>query len=175
MQNTITQTNRTWTTLLHLSVFTKYFIPLGNFILPMLFWLSRKEDSFVDRHGRNALNFQISTFLYTAFIIALGGATFLYFLLKLELIESFITNDSVVLNQFSEALPFVIIMGILGILLLGIFVLEIFTVISASFSANEGKEYRYPLTINFISPEKPEPSIHQSKNEQFNETKKQTL
>ncbi|WP_298526426.1 DUF4870 domain-containing protein [uncultured Christiangramia sp.] len=178
MQDNSAHKNRTLTTVLHLSVFTKYFIPLGNFIFPMLLWLSQKEDAFVDRHGRNALNFQISTFLYTVLLVTIGGATFLYFALKFNLVEPLMTNDSFEVNQFSEALPFIIIMGILGILLLGLFVLEIFAVISASLSANEGKEYCYPLTINFLSSDKPKETNHQnhqSKNEQFNDTQKQTL
>ncbi len=45
--------------LIHLSVFTQYFIPLGNFIFPTIIWGARKKDSdFVDHHGRQALNFQ---------------------------------------------------------------------------------------------------------------------
>ena len=170
--------NKTLATVLHLSVFTKYFIPLGNFLFPMLLWLSRKQDPFVDHHGRNALNFQISTFLYTVFIIALGAATFVYFGMKFTIEEPlFLERDSFVVDNFSDALPFIITVGILGLLLLGLFVLELFAVINASIKANEGKMYHYPLTINFLSSEKPDESNHQhqSRNEQFNDTQKQTL
>ncbi len=170
--------NTTLATVLHLSVFTKYFIPLGNFIFPMLLWLSRKQDPFVDHHGRNALNFQISTFLYTIFLVAVGAATFLYFGLKFSIGEPFfLEEDSFVIDKFSDALPFFIIIGILGILLLGLFVLELFAVINASIKANEGQLYHYPLTINFLGSETPDQSNHQnqSKNEQFNDTQKQTL
>ncbi|MBT8319913.1 MAG: DUF4870 domain-containing protein [Gramella sp.] len=172
--------NTTLVTVLHLSVFTKYFIPLGNFLFPMLLWLSRKENAFVDHHGRNALNFQISMFLYTVFIIALGAATFVYFGMKLAIGETFnFTDDSFVVDNFSDALPFLIIAGILGILLLGLFILELFAVINASIKGNDGKLYNYPLTINFLSLDTPNDVNHhqsnQSKNEQSNDTQKQTL
>lgn len=170
--------NKTLATVLHLSVFTKYFIPLGNFIFPMLLWLSRKQDPFVDHHGRNALNFQISTFLYTIFIVAVGAATFVYFGMRFTIGEPlFFEQNSFVIDNFSDALPFIITVGILGLLLLGLFVLELFAVINASIKANEGLPYNYPLTINFLSSEKPDESNHQnqSRNEQFNDTQKQTL
>jgi len=170
--------NKTLATVLHLSVFTKYFIPLGNFIFPMLLWLSRKQDPFVDHHGRNALNFQISTFLYTIFLVAVGAATFVYFGMKFTIREPlFFEQDSFVIDNFSDALPFIITIGIVGLLLLGLFVLELFAVINASIKANEGQPYNYPLTINFLSSEKPDESNHQnqSRNEQFNDTQKQTL
>jgi len=170
--------NKTLTTVLHLSVFTKYFIPLGNFIFPMLLWLSRKEDPFVDHHGRNALNFQISMFLYTVFLLAIGAATFIYFGMKFTIGEPlFFEQDSFVIENVSDALPFFIIAGILGIILLGLFILELFAVINASIRANEGKLYNYPLTINFLNSEKPDQINHQnqSENEQFNDTQKQTL
>lgn len=171
--------NKTLAAVLHLSVFTKYFIPLGNFIFPMLLWLARKQDPFVDHHGRNALNFQISMFLYTIFLVAIGAATFVYFGLKFTMDEPlFFEQDSFVIDNFSDALPFFITVGVLGIILLGLFILELFAVINASLKANEGQLYNYPLTINFLGSENPDETNHQSnqsKNEQFNDTQKQTL
>lgn len=171
--------NKTLTTVIHLSVFTKYFIPLGNFIFPMLLWLARKQDPFVDHHGRNALNFQISMFLYTIFLVAVGFATFVYFGLRFTANEPlFFVQDSFVIENVSDALPFFITVGVLGIILLGLFILELFAVINASIKANEGQLYNYPLTINFLGSEKPDDTNHQfnqSRNEQFNDTQKQTL
>ncbi len=90
----------------------------------------------------------------------------------------FFVKDSFVIENFSDGLPFFIIMGIGGIILLGLFILELFAVIMASIRASEGKLYNYPLTINFIGSGDPDESNHQSnqsKNEQFNSTQKQTL
>lgn len=171
--------NRTLTTVLHLSVFSKYFIPFGNFIFPMLLWLSQRKDPFVDRHGRNALNFQISTFLYTIFLVCVGVVLFIVFGLRKGMEEMFFSGeDSFVVDTFSDGLPFIITIGILAILFLGLFVLELFAVINASIKANEGREYKYPLTINFLRSETPDETNHhqnQSENEQFNDTQKQTL
>lgn len=179
MNTESTHQNKTLATVLHLSVFTKFFIPLGNFIFPMLLWLSRKQDPFVDHHGRNALNFQISMFLYTVFIIAIAAVTFVYFGMKFTIGEPiFFEQDSFVIENFSDALPFFIIAGVLALILLGLFILELFAVINASIRANEGKLYNYPLTINFLSSGSPDESNHhfnQSKNEQFNDTQNQAL
>lgn len=148
--DTINQ-NTTLATVLHLSVFTKYFIPMGNFIFPLLLWLAKKEDPFVDKNGRNAINFQISLFLYTIFLVAIGAATFIYFGMKFSLNEPFFfEHDHFAVHHFSDALPFFLTAGILGIILLGLFILEIFAVIMASIRASEGDIYQYPLTINFI-------------------------
>ncbi|MCG9972725.1 DUF4870 domain-containing protein [Christiangramia crocea] len=170
--------NQTLATVLHLSVFTQFFIPLGNFIFPTLLWLSRKQDPFVDHHGRNALNFQISIFLYSVFLLAAGAVTFIYFGIKFSIKEPlFLHEDSFIIESFTDALPFFIIIGVFGLLLLGLFILELFAVINASIRASEGKLYNYPLTINFIGASTPDDNNHQtdqSKNEQFNDTQKQT-
>lgn len=154
--------NKTLATVLHLSVFTKYFIPFGNFIFPMLLWIARKQEKFVDHHGRNALNFQISIFLYTIFLIAVAVALIIFFGLKLATDEPFFINsDSFPLDHISDALPIVITIGMVGILLLGLFVLELFAVISASIKASEGELYNYPLTINFLNSAEVEDTNHQ--------------
>lgn len=171
MTTTSINQNKTLATVLHLSVFTQFFIPLGNFIFPTLLWLSRKQDPFVDHHGRNALNFQISIFLYSVFLLAAGVVTCIYFGLKIGFSEPFyINHEHIMLGNVGEALPFIIIAAILGIIFLGLFILELFAVITASIRASEGQEYKYPLTINFISSAKPEENnrqSNQSKNEQF--------
>ena len=150
--NTITiNQNRNLATVLHLSVFTKYFIPMGNFIFPLLLWMIRKNDPFVDQHGRSAINFQISMFLYTIFIVCLGVAAMIFFGLRLSLEElRMLDEPSIQLTEIGQAVPFIIILSILGTILLALFILEIFTVISASLKASEGKPYQYPLTINFL-------------------------
>jgi len=38
---------------------------IGGFVIPLVIWMMKKEDSrFVDRHGRESLNFAISLFIY---------------------------------------------------------------------------------------------------------------
>lgn len=49
----------------HLGSFAGIIMPLGNFIVPFIIWLAKKdEDPLVDDQGKESLNFQISVFLY---------------------------------------------------------------------------------------------------------------
>ncbi|MFQ5952509.1 MAG: DUF4870 domain-containing protein [Candidatus Omnitrophota bacterium] len=50
----------------HLGAFSGLLFPFGNFIVPLLIWLLKKEEySLVDDQGKESLNFQISIFLYS--------------------------------------------------------------------------------------------------------------
>ena len=56
---------RTWSLLLHISALVGMVFPLGHVIGPFVFWIIRKRESaLVDRHGKAALNFQISSTIY---------------------------------------------------------------------------------------------------------------
>ena len=178
MDSTLKNNEKTLATLIHLSVFTKYFIPFGNFIFPLILWLTKKQDKFVDHHGRNAVNFQISLVLYLVILVCLGLAGIIFMGAQLSLNDPFfVHNDFIEFEKFTQALPFIILIASFGILLAGLFILEIVAVISASLKASNGETYKYPLSINFITAAKADnhQSNHQSKNEQFNNTQNQTL
>ena len=54
-----------WAAIAHLSAFSGYIIPLGNILGPLVVWLLKKDEiDLVNQHGKEALNFQISIFLY---------------------------------------------------------------------------------------------------------------
>lgn len=57
---------RTWAMLAHLAALLGYVgIPFGHILGPLIVWLSKKDDDpFIDAHGRESLNFQISMTLY---------------------------------------------------------------------------------------------------------------
>lgn len=56
-------------TLLHLSAIAGYFIPFANFVIPMVIWLLKKDESpDVDRCGREVLNFNLTMLI--AFAVA---------------------------------------------------------------------------------------------------------
>ncbi|MDE0128859.1 MAG: DUF4870 domain-containing protein [Gammaproteobacteria bacterium] len=60
-----TSDERTWSILLHISALAGMVFPLGNVIGPFVFWLIKKPESeLIDRHGKAALNFQISSTIY---------------------------------------------------------------------------------------------------------------
>ena len=81
--------------LIHLSVFTQYFIPLGNFIFPAIIWGARKKDSdFVDHHGKQALNFQLSILLYSLILAMIAIPIFIFTLLRNIPTRTFINGDN---------------------------------------------------------------------------------
>ncbi len=107
---------RMWGMLCHLSALCGYIgIPFGNIVGPLVIWLIKRDESpFIDAHGKEALNFQISMTIYA--IIA--G---------------------------------ILVLAVIGILLLPALIIAglVFTIIAAV-RANDGKSYRYPLTIRFL-------------------------
>ena len=49
----------------HLGSFGGYIFPFANIIVPLVIWLVKKDESgFVDYHGKESLNFQISMTIY---------------------------------------------------------------------------------------------------------------
>ncbi|WP_266364469.1 DUF4870 domain-containing protein [Tellurirhabdus rosea] len=69
---------RMWGMFCHLSALAGFLIPFGNIIGPLIVWQTQKDKSaFVDFHGKESLNFQITmTIAYAVcfllFIIAIG-------------------------------------------------------------------------------------------------------
>lgn len=55
-----------WAMLCHLAALSGFVIPFGNIAGPLAVWLAkRKTAGFVDRQGKEALNFQISMTVYS--------------------------------------------------------------------------------------------------------------
>lgn len=68
----LTETERNWAMLCHLSAFAGFFFPFGGIIGPLICWLSRRDDSaWVNINGKNSLNFQLSMLLYIVLAIPL--------------------------------------------------------------------------------------------------------
>lgn len=121
----ITQNDKNYSTITHLSGFAGWFFPFGNIIAPLIMWIAKKNEStFIDEHGKAAVNFQISLILYGILLAIL-------------------------------ILPITILtlgLGLLAILLAIIpaIILKIVLIISASLTASNGNYYEYPFTIQFI-------------------------
>ncbi|WCO02611.1 DUF4870 domain-containing protein [Psychroserpens ponticola] len=137
-------------TFIHLSTFSRFIIPFGNFIGPIILWMANKEKSeFVDNHGKQAINFQISILLY-ALVIGLLSVPFFIF----NIFNSF---DFIDIDPFdgvhfnlTEPSPLLYIGGGLGALAILAFILELVFIVIASLKARDGEDYHYPLTINFL-------------------------
>ncbi|UAB80281.1 DUF4870 domain-containing protein [Marixanthomonas sp. SCSIO 43207] len=153
---------------IHLTTFLKYFFPFANFIAPLILWVIHKEKPFVDANGKQAINFQLSVLLYS---IGIGLLCLPFFVLfasdfisLVEAMESNIGNPS--FYDLRNLSGYIILFGIAGLLLFGLFILELYAVITATMYAAKGKLYNYPLCIPFLKPSSEIVSeINQSKNE----------
>ncbi len=58
-------TPSTYATVMHLSQYATYLIPLAGGIIPIGMWLyGRDQNEFVNEHGKNLMNFLVSYFIY---------------------------------------------------------------------------------------------------------------
>ena len=113
---------RQWAMFAHLSALAAMVIGL-NFLGPLIIWAIKKdEDPYVRQHATEALNFNLSVFLY--FVVG-GIATFVLILVLVGLL----------------LIPVLMAMGVAWIVL----------AIMAGMKANRGEYYRYPLTIRFVT------------------------
>lgn len=137
-------------TFIHLSTFSRFVIPLGNYIGPIILWMVNKDKSeFVDSHGKQAINFQISILLYALII---GTLTIPFFIFNVFNELDFVDFHG--FHNFSinigEPSPLLYITGGLGFLAIIGFILEMVFIVVASLKARDGELYKYPLTINFL-------------------------
>tara|TARA_R110000868_G_scaffold84342_8_gene237872 strand:+ start:7212 stop:7694 length:483 start_codon:yes stop_codon:yes gene_type:complete len=159
MTDTLTKHEKNLSALIHASTFSKFFIPFGNFILPMVLWTAnKKEYEFVDHNGKQALNFQISLLLYSIVLGIISIPFFIGFLPDLFDFGNFSFGN---LNNFNNLdIHFdtndfrfgrwLIPVGITGLLQGALFVINIVYTILAVIKTNEGQTFRYPITIKFI-------------------------
>ena len=175
METTPTNNEKNVAAAMHLSTFTKYLFPLGNFLAPLLLWTANKDKPFVREHGRQAINFQLSILLYTIGIGILCLPFFVIFASDftglVEVIDDHVHD--VTIRNIRNLGGYLTLFLVAAVLLFGIFVFELYCVIQGTFHANQGKLYKYPLSIQFIRLEENEQkdeqesqsSINQSENE----------
>ncbi|MEX6627253.1 DUF4870 domain-containing protein [Tenacibaculum salmonis] len=141
MQNNNDNTNAF---LIHISAFVGYLFPLGSIITPLILWQTLKDRSlFLDKHGKEAVNFNISFGLY---IFILSASFFSFFF------GNFLNIFNGIDIDFGEHHFYNGIFGFLGIasLVSIVSLIKIALIIIAAMKANKGEEYHYPFTINFI-------------------------
>jgi uncharacterized Tic20 family protein len=113
----------TWNMLCHLSSLIGYVgVPFGHILGPLLVWqLKKQEFPSVEAHGKASLNFQITMTIALAILLTA------FFIL------SFICVGFLLL-------PVVILVALVGVIL----------PIIAGVKANNGENYKYPFSIEFI-------------------------
>lgn len=119
-----TSDDRTMAMLIHLSTFAGFLgIPFANIIAPLVIWLIQKDKSpFVDFHGKEAINFQISLLIYGLVTLVVG------------IILAIVLIGNVMLFLLIPAL----------------FIFWIVAVIVAAIKASQGELWEYPLNIRFL-------------------------
>ena len=148
-----TTSERNTATFTHLSTLSQYIIPFGNYIFPILIWTSYKDKSeFVNHHGKQTLNFQLSLLLYTLVLALIAIPIFITVFLQNLPMEAVFNNEDFVLRNFDfHGNIGLLSVGITAVLLFGVLkFVEFFLVIYASIKATNGELYKYPLTIPFI-------------------------
>ncbi len=159
MTETLTKHERNLSAIIHASTFSKYFIPFGNFILPLVLWMAnKKEYEFVDYNGKQALNFQISLLLYSILLGIISVPFFLGFIPEIFHAGHFSFEALKNFNGFNFDFDFgnfkfgkyLFPLGIAGLMQVTLFIVNIVYSILATIRTSEGQVFKYPLTINFI-------------------------
>ena len=120
--------------LVHLISFSSMVFPLGNIIGPLIVWMIKKDQSeFVDKHGKESLNFQITTTLVMIVAIVLG--------IFMAVGSGMTDNEVGIAGSIIAIIAFVI----------GYSIFILIVVIVAAIKANNGEYFRYPFSIRFIS------------------------
>ena len=148
-----TNTEKNWATLTHLGAFGQYLFPLGNFVIPIIIWSSKKNESaFVDYNGKQCINFQLSVFLYSLILGAIIVPTFVItFLSHVTFNELFHDTDFILRDlNFSENIGLITTGAIAVFILACLKIVEFFLIIQAAVKTANGERFHYPLTIKFM-------------------------
>lgn len=115
---------RTWIVACHLSALLGVALPsFGGVLGPLIVWLLKKnDDPRIDANGREALNFQLSMFIYGWVLAAIG----------------FLTMFILIGFLFLGLAALVFLFGV------------IMAIVASVKSSNGMDHYRYPLTIRLL-------------------------
>ena len=81
--------DKQWALNAHLGTLAGYIIPLGNIIVPLVVYVSKKDESeYIGEHARESLNFQITfTLLIIAAVITIVLMVGILFLIVLPIVN----------------------------------------------------------------------------------------
>jgi len=100
-----------------------------GFVTSLVMWLVKRDESeFLDDHGKEAVNFQISLGIYWIALFVIGAPT--------------------IVATLGIGVILVVPLAILGGLLL--IALRIYGCVSAAMAANRGEFYRYPMCLRLV-------------------------
>lgn len=163
MKNTNLNNHNTIAASIHLLTFGKWLLPLGNFLLPLVLWMiNAKKSDFIDRNGKEALNFQLSITLYTVVLAFVGGGIIIGSVISGgPLLWEHMENDTFLFSDNMGVFSTIMASGIIcGTAILVLTIMDIVCTIKATSAAFNGDEYRYPITIQFIPHNAVDPSLN---------------
>lgn len=131
----------------HLAAFAGFLLPLGSLVGPLAMWLlKRDEDPFIDAHGREAVNFHLSLYLYGIVGAGIVLAVWLASFGGLAAAHRFGSRSP----DFGAMAGLFGSIGILGLGAVTLVLLGTLLPIVAALKADKGEAYRYPLTVRFL-------------------------
>jgi uncharacterized protein len=103
----VTENERTWGMLAHLSALLGVVVPLIGCVLgPLAVWIGRRDDSpFVEAQAKEALNFNISVFL-GSIVCSLLMLVFIGFILGAALFVAWLVMTLIAAIRASEGIPY---------------------------------------------------------------------
>ncbi len=57
--------NRSYSMIMHFSQFCCFILPVLGWVVPLVMWLTKKDDEYIDQQGRVIFNWIISAFIYS--------------------------------------------------------------------------------------------------------------
>lgn len=135
--------DKTWGALVHLGgIIGQVLISMvGNIIGALIIWLIRRNESpFVDKEGKEALNFQITVSIIQVVITIINGLQWGFW--------SFgrVFNGDNVFNHPNWGFQFFSTVGLLQL----VWLLNVIFSIVAAVNANKGTHYRYPVNLRLV-------------------------
>ena len=154
-QVVVTDPNNGFCSLMHLSRFSNYVLPGIGFIVPIIMWATRKDQSrAVDVNGKIIFNWLISSFIYSCLLVLLLVIVALVFGSSMFL--SGMDFGTGAYNGNFEESPLAVfrLLGTLGTVIIPLITIGIldfiFTIIGA-IKAGKGEVWNYPFSIRFFN------------------------
>lgn len=145
METTNTQNNNAM--LIHLSALSSYFLPLGSLLLPIILWQAMKKDNeYVDFHGKESVNFNLSFFLYFIILAIFIIVGVINTIVNAAQLDQNADNPQQILSFLFSTSGFIIPIVILIVMN----IIKLILVIIAAIKSSQGEKYRYPMSIRFI-------------------------
>lgn len=140
--------------LLQLSAYAQYIFPFGNFILPVVIWSAKKDQSkFIDYNGKQAINFQLSLLIYTVVLIIIAAPIFAYTIFNdIDFSISLTGRWHFDTESIRHAkISGLVMLGIVAMVMTFVLkVAEFIIILIAAIKNGNGENYNFPLTIKFL-------------------------